>query len=429
MICPACGHDQPQADDCARCGVVIARFKPRPVRPLPAREGPLAATPVPPAPATAPNATLPRPTPTPRVPTPSLRSRQPPSLRTKARYFQQVGRLTGAGVPLDEALATVLPLAGTGALRTAIVAMRADLQANRTLPHAMARHPHVFDEVEVALTEAATHTGELVQACDHLHARLVAAADVRSSVLSALAYPLFVLATSFVLMPLPLLFTDSVTAFLVAVLGRLVVMLAVLAAVALAGPIVLAKPQVRARLLTLGSAVPGLGRALTHRRLALTLDVLARAVRAGLKLPLALDLAGRASGEPAVERTVREANVALQAGQPLSQALAALKGLDPEGLALIAAGEKSGHLAESLQEQADAWLTTWRRDVKLGGQILRWGLSLLVLLSVAYGIAQQFRQVLTGDPLGLDSSPEGRELRQELDKAMKQMPKEGLPLE
>jgi type II secretory pathway component PulF len=419
VICPACGHDQPEATDCARCGVVVARFKPRPVRPLPT-PGPAPTPPLPP------RAPIP---PVPVLQRQTLRSQRPPSLQKRAQFFQQLGRLTGAGVPLDEALATVLPLAGTGALRTAIVEMRKDLLGDRTLPQAMARHPQVFDEVEVALVEAATHTGELVHACDHLHARLLAVADVRSSVLSALAYPLFVLASSFVLMPLPLLFTAGLTAFLVACLGRLLVMLAVLAGLSLLGPIVLAKPQVRARLLALASAVPLVSSAMTHRRLALTLDVLARAVRAGLKLPLALDLAGRASGEPVVARAVQQASEALRSGQPLSQALGVLKGVDAEGLALIAAGEKSGHLAESLQEQADAWLKVWRRDVKLGGQIVRWGLTLLVLASVAFGIADQFRQVLTGDALGLDDSPEGRELRKELDKAMKSMPKDGLPLE
>lgn len=422
MICPKCGLDQPVAVECQRCGVIVQRFRPRaPVQapPPPARVAAAVAVAQP-----APVAQIVR---TVLQDWSHVVRNPPPSLKKRAQFFQQLGRLAQSGVPLDEALATLLPIVGTDTLLgRAVQAMRLDLQGNIVLAAAMARHPAVFDDVEVALVEAAAHTGELVPTCAALHERLIGAAEVRDSLVRAMAYPVFVLVASCVLMPLPLWFTESFAAFLAAALWRLLVCAMLIGTVALGVPAAMAQPTVRARVLQWGARIPLISLGLVHRRLALVLDVLARAMRAGVPLPAALEVAGRASGEPEVTVATAKARASLSAGRPLHEAMAALPGLPSEGLALLAAAEKTGHVPEALAEQAAAWLTAWRRDLRLGGMALRFGLSLLVFLAMAASIVGQFQQVLA-DPLSMVPGQEGKELRKEMERAFQQLPKEALP--
>ena len=202
--------------------------------------------------------------------------RRPPAPGKLAQCYDQWARQLSSGVPLEQALDTLVPIAGRKTpLGRALLACRRDLADGLPLPQALARQPHVFDAVAVAVIDAACHTGNLPAACTHLHMRAQSAAQVRTGLRKALAYPMFVLLSSWLLMPLPLLWTAGPGACAMAVGSRLAI--AVVAGVVFARglPLLLAQPRVRSWSLRVWAAVPVARLLAEHRRLALVFGALA----------------------------------------------------------------------------------------------------------------------------------------------------------
>ena len=120
MICPKCGAEQVERPECARCGIVVAKWRPRaPLKPAEVAPPPTPA-------ATSAIADAPawhRQTP----PAPTVFRAPPPSAKL-AQFYQQLGRQVAAGVGLDDALATLLPIAGR---RTTLGLSIAELRRSR----------------------------------------------------------------------------------------------------------------------------------------------------------------------------------------------------------------------------------------------------------------------------------------------------------
>ena len=136
-------------------------------------------------------------------------------------FFRELAALIAAGTPMDEALQTVGRVVRRGALGQVVEAMRDDLRAGTPLPNAMRKHPSAFDGVEIALVEAACHSGNLAPVCEQLAARLAVHLEVRSKLVGGLAYPGLVGLSACVLLPLPLIVQASPAAFATAVATHL----------------------------------------------------------------------------------------------------------------------------------------------------------------------------------------------------------------
>ncbi len=452
MICPNCAHDQADAAECQRCGIVIARFKghgqrapiasepaePVAVKPVSAPVKPASEKAFPSKVSSEHSATRQAKQGKATQAAPETKTsalvillemlgsfvrKQPPSLRLRARVWQNLGRLLGAGVPLPESLRSVQDIAGKGYFADSLGQLAEQMERGQlaSLSAGLAQQPTLFEPVEIALIESAESSGHVHTLCLALSDRLTQAAEVRDGIVQSLAYPVFVLISSCLLAPVPLLFTQGTGPFFWAAAQQLLIVGVVLAVVLGVIPQYLAQPAARARVLGLAGRLPLLKIAMAHRRLALVLSVLARAMDAGIPLPQALRAAGKSSGEADVALALETARHGLAQGQSLSQALVALPGMRQTGLALIAAAQRTGNLPEALQEQADTWQKAWTRDLQIGGKVVRFGLSLLVLIWVAFGVVEQFTKVLT-DPLSMVPGKEGEDLRKELNRGLKQAP-------
>ena len=388
MICPLCGNDQPIARECARCGVIFERMhtlgRPRVVKPLP-----------PPLPPPAP---------------PVLQVQQalrkvlatrPAPLRHRQVFFVQLGRMLQSGVPLDEALMRIGDVVGRSAMNRAALAMADDVRAGLTLSAAMDNQAAIFDEVERAVVAAAEHTGDLPRAANRLAKRVEEARGTAIILLRAAGYPVFLVTMSLLLDPLPALVVSGVGAYVDALWLPLLVWLALLATGLGVVPHLLARPTVRSRLLDALAAMPLLNVLLRNRRYALTFDVLAQALEAGLPLPRCLELGCRAPGEEQMLVAGRMVALAVEKGATLADASLGLPGLDSASRATIAAGERTGHLPETFEELAKERQQAWQGQLKLAASAFGIAMTLGSAAWVGYSLIHQVQSGMTSSLQGL----------------------------
>ncbi len=393
MICPLCGNDQPIAPECARCGVIFERMhtlgRPRVVRPEPP-----VLQPTPPAPVAAQVQQVLR---------QALTSRPAP-LRHRQVFFVQLGRMLHSGVPLDEALARIGDVVGRSAMERAARRMALDITNGMTLSGAMEQHRGIFDEVERAVIAAAEHTGELARAANRLAARVEEAKRTSRILLGAAAYPVFIVTMSVLSQPLPALVLSGFPAYFDAVSLPALSWFSLLGVGFGLVPQLLARPAIRSGLLNFLGALPLLHTLLRNRRFALTFDVLAQSLEAGLPLARCIELACRAPGEEQMVVAGRIMALAIDKGATLADSSLGLPGLDSASRATIAAGERTGHLPETFAELAAERAQAWQTQLKIAAAAFGLILTLGSAAWVGLSLVQQVQQGVSGSMNGLPAS-------------------------
>jgi len=444
MICPKCGFDQPQAIECARCGVIVAKAKAAAARPggssgksaksaksaksgseeVARRARKVAAKAADRAASGGRQAA--------RVASSQARAAaratatgwrlRPPSLRHRILFFREGGRMLDKGITITDALTSLRAVARRGPLANALTTMSDDVSDGQSLSQAMAAHPTVFDSTEVALVETAEATGRLGELFDRLQQRLEILLEVRNKILMSLLYPSLVLLLACVLLPVAKLFTHGLGAYLSDVLASLALIVVAGVLVGVVAPIVLRHPKVQPFGLRVGAWLPGLSTLLRRRRLALVFGALAAALECGLGLREAITLSMRAPGEPETAAAGERMLDHLAEGATFSEAAREIPGTGPEEIALLATGEKTGDLAEAASLQAAEHGDKYRAGVQVAGVIFRMGASLLITTLVALSILGHFQKVL-GDPFSMMPEAQRMELQQELDRAQPKLPR------
>jgi type II secretory pathway component PulF len=115
-------------------------------------------------------------------------------------------------------------------------------------------------------------------------------------------------------------------------------------------------PATRRSAITVASRLPWLSRIVSYLDVERFTATLAILMRAGVPIQRALEVAGRAVTRPTLARQIPLAARRVSEGKRLAEALAG-SALPPMALSLIAAGERSGNLAENLES-----LATYYRD-------------------------------------------------------------------
>jgi type IV pilus assembly protein PilC len=274
--------------------------------------------------------------------------------RSKALWLRQLARLLRAGIPPVAAVESLGGSVGGRRLRAVAAAIAADLRAGRGLGDALARLPRDFDAHETGSVAAAELTGALPLALDRLGERLERRRERARRILGGLAYPAFVFALSFFLLPIPQLVLGDTGGYLrAALLPLLTVAALVTAAVWLRGRL-RRHPRVAPALDAVAARTPFLGawRARTAR--ATFCEHLGRALAAGLPVGRALRSAGAATGDPRYEALAADAErrVLGPRGGSLAEALRASRLFPDEALLIITTGERSGDLADALETVA-----------------------------------------------------------------------------
>jgi len=124
---------------------------------------------------------------------------RPVSVRDMALFTHQLATLLRAGMHLSVALATLAKQSDNAYLASVIAQLNTDIEQSSSLSEAMKRHPRVFSAPTSSIVGAAEQSGQLAETLTVLSKQLKTQAAVQARIRGAMAYPLFLLFTSAVI--------------------------------------------------------------------------------------------------------------------------------------------------------------------------------------------------------------------------------------
>jgi len=110
-----------------------------------------------------------------------------------ALFARQLSTMISAGLPMVRSLRSIARDHHDARLAVVLDHVGDDVQKGDSLGNALARHPHVFDDVFVSLVQTGEVSGTLDVVMDHTAGYLERAEALRLKVEAALRYPIFVL--------------------------------------------------------------------------------------------------------------------------------------------------------------------------------------------------------------------------------------------
>jgi general secretion pathway protein F len=316
---------------------------------------------------------------------------------------RRLATLIGAGIPLVESLKALSTQVESPAFRHILSEVKEEVQRGQPLSRAFSHHPHVFPEIMVAMVQVGETGGILSTVLEQLADFSERDREIRSEVLSAMAYPVLVLvlaiATVGVLMTtvvpkIGLMFAGSKvllptpTVVLLAVSGFFKsYVLYILGVVVVAGIAFLRYVRTERGRLAFDSAklqLPLIGKLTRRTAIARFSRSLGALVRGGVPLMEALNVVKRVLNSAAMTRAIERMQERVRKGDPMARGLRD-EPLFPEMVRyMIGTGEDSGHLDEMLFKIAEVYEMETRNAVKVALSLLSPILLLLVALLVGF---------------------------------------------
>lgn len=316
-------------------------------------------------------------------------------------FTRSFHELLKAGISVPRAFATMAEDAPSAAHAELCHDLSAKVSSGSSLADAFSTHPRVFDDVYIAYIAAGEQTGSLVAATGRLADLFQRRSEMRTKVKSVAIYPALIGGVISVLvlgimlflvprfeevyssfggeLPGPTQKLISFSRILPLILGPLA-----LAVVGLgvwlsreskkSSPVGVRWNRIRFRIPIIGSLYHSLA---LHR----WLTTLGGALDAGLRLPLALELAADASSSAWVRSLTPEFVAGVESGRPLSDMVSQHPALFPPNVrTMVATGEQTGELPKMLESAASAL------DSVISGKVATVGAQLEVALLVVMGV-------------------------------------------
>jgi MSHA biogenesis protein MshG len=323
-------------------------------------------------------------------------------------FTRQMNTLLRAGVPILRALQGLQESSVHEGLRELLGRLRQALDGGHELAQAMARESETFDGFFVSMVRVGEGTGQLTEIFDSLHHHLDFQRALREQVDSALRYPKFVLIAMVIAVGVINVFVIPAFAKVFANLNtelplmtrlllgssRLFVqtwpwMLAALAALWLAARSFVATPAGRLAWDRWKLRLPVAGKVLRKSALSRACRGLALALRSGVPVLDALQLAAAVSDNAYLEGAL----LAMRSGVARGESLLAVSRkagiFTPIVLQMVMVGEESGTLDEMLEEVGGLYRREVEYELKTMSQqiepILIGGLGAMVLV-LALGV-------------------------------------------
>lgn len=383
-VCPKCSSPRsPGGQECPRCGVIYSRAQPSRPGARPAR------------PAARPAVAEP-----PEVASPAACSRP--------GGYVSPAHLETAFTLLSQALETGLPLTtfvhgpGAACLPPAYQRqLQRDIQQGLPLSESLASM-HLVDPGALALVQAGERHGRLPEALHQVAERLGERRKDRDKLVLTLLYPCILLAAAALVLPLPTLFSQGLGPYLAKALPLLLAIggLGVFALVIL--PRFSPDSPLRRTLRAAGSSLPLVSTVVWSGAVARFAEVLGTSLHAGLPTRESIQLASRAAAHPRFEQAHRELVDRLDSGSTLSEAIAAVRGLEPMFLSQLGAGERSGTLDVLLPKVA----ADYRRRARTAALVLVGvigGLAFVgVMALLAFSVIQGWQGIFQGRGQAVD---------------------------
>ncbi len=304
---------------------------------------------------------------------------------------RQLAILIASGVTLMEAFQSVSD-EYQGYQKEVLIAIKERISGGASLHRALREHSHIFSDYYIHMIQAGEASGALDVVLVKLADFLEHQSMVRSKVRSAMIYPILMMGVSivvlsflfsFVIPKILRIFADTkstlpfITVILISISNIFMKYWWAIIGI-LVGIFIYVKKYVkmhREKVDGLILKLPGgVMQSLYYARFARSMEVL---VSGGLPVLTALKLSASSIGNRALEANVVNAGEKVAEGQTIA---ASLQGFPPVFIRLIATGEKSGKLAETLKKAASSYEEEFNRKVDRAVSIFE--PAMIILMSV-----------------------------------------------
>jgi general secretion pathway protein F len=319
-----------------------------------------------------------------------------------ATFYSQLSDLLRSGVPLLRSLDILERQSAQPALAEVVREVRANVADGTGLAEAMARHPRAFNELAVSMVRAGQEGGFLEDVLQRIANFTEHQEDLKSKVVGALAYPVFLAVVGFlVLNGLVIFFVPrfepifkkleeqgqlpALTQGLIAVshtMQRQGWWMVLLAGAAIYGFRRWAATE-KGRLIVDGwrLRLPGVGRIWLHLALSRFSRILGTLLHNGIPILQALKIAKDSTGNRVLTQAIDRSAENIRAGDSLALPLGASKHFPRDVVEMIAVGEESNNLEKVLVDIADALEKRTTRQLDLFVRLLE-PVMLLVMAGV-----------------------------------------------
>ncbi|MDD5595236.1 MAG: type II secretion system F family protein [Candidatus Omnitrophica bacterium] len=287
-------------------------------------------------------------------------------------FSRQLATMIDAGIPVVQALAILSEQIENKNLQAVVGAVRNDIQAGMSFSDSLAKHPAVFSDLFINMTQAGEASGMLDEVLDRLASYLEKTAALTRKVTSSLIYPAVVVSMSFLItavlllkvvptfkgifdmlggeLPLPtrilIGISDVLRHYFLPVAGLVFV-----GGFLLKKYIATAKGRFNFDRLKLKAPVLGaLFRKVAVAKFSRTFSTL---VKSGVSVLNALDIVSKTAGNKVVEQAIFDCRTSVREGEPISQPLAKSGVFPPMVTRMISVGEQTGQLEKMLTKIAD----------------------------------------------------------------------------
>jgi MSHA biogenesis protein MshG len=298
--------------------------------------------------------------------------RQRPKDSDLILFTRQLYALAKAGVPLLRSLRNLAESTRSPPLAAAIADVVALIESGRDLGFALARHPHVFPPLYVAMVKVGENSGRLEESLLQMYQHLQRESHTKKQIKAALRYPAMVMVaitiaigvlTTFVIptfasvfdqlegrLPLPTLIIVGLSDFV-----RAWWPLILLGAAAGGVGFVIWKNTERGRYLWHRSLfkIPRLGNTLLRAALARFARAFAMTYRSGVPLIQGLTLVSKATDNDYLGEKIVQIRNGVERGEPISRTASAAGVFTPLVIQMLQVGEETGNIDEMLDEVGD----------------------------------------------------------------------------
>jgi len=339
---------------------------------------------------------------------------KPPRRADVNQFIMELSELLEAGVPILDAMRSIRSHAPRREMRAMLEFFDGVLSEGGTLSAAMSARDGAFSRVEVSLVQASEKGGFLAGALERVAQQREYLAEVRSTVLTALAYPLVlvvVLVTvvtillTFVVPKFDALFTDMgsrlplPTLILISASNLIAsywyVLVAALAAGAAAVANLFSRVKWRRRLEDAALALPVVSDLIVRFAASRFARSLALMLQGGVPISDALGMAAGTLGLYGFRDAADAALVRVRDGSPLAEALKNAAFLSPSQLEMIAVAEKAGDLPTALSRIAEKADKAANTSIKRALAVVEPGLIVLMAVIVGYVVLSLLVPIFT----------------------------------
>ena len=311
--------------------------------------------------------------------------------RQLATFYGQLADLLHSGVPLLRSLDLLERQYSRAALGEVLREVRARVADGTGLAEAMALHPRVFNELAVSMVRAGQEGGFLEDVLRRIADFTEHQEDLKSRVVGALAYPVFLGVAGFIVLNVLVIFfvpkfepifkrleergeLPALTTFVVGlshVLQNWFVPIILVAALALYLLRRWASTEKgRRKLDALRIVVPGAGKIFLALAISRFTRILGTMLKNGIPILQALRIAKDSTGNRVLSDAIDKAAENVKSGDRLAEPLAACKYFPRDVIEIIAVGEDSNNLEKVLLDVANGLEKRTSRQLELFVRLL-----------------------------------------------------------